>query len=74
METSRYLLAKIFLMFQVALGPALTSNLSQGHEICPHLRILPRLQKGQWKRLALKKKLIRNDCGFVNLLFLIESL
>lgn len=74
METSRCLLAKIFLMFQVALGPALTSSLSPGDEVCPHLRILLRIQNRQWKRLALKKKLLRNDCGFVNLLFLIESL
>lgn len=59
---------------EVALVPALTSNLLQGDEVCPHLSILLRIQNGQWKRLALKKKLLRNDCGFVNLLFLIESL
>ena len=33
-----------------------------------------RNQKGKQKRLALKKRLLRSDCGSVNSLFLIESL
>lgn len=76
-DLQRPLLGKIFLMFCVAVlgctwpcSPLWSfRRWSLSSPWDPE-----RNQKGQQKRLALKNKLLRSDCGFVSLLFLIESL